>query len=884
MRLVIPIFCLLGLSAVSAHVTAAEVEDPRRDHWAWQPIVRRAPPGGNENARNPIDAFVTERLREHGLQMSPPASRRVLIRRLSFDLHGLPPSPETVERFVNDAEPNAYERLVDAMLDSPHYGERLARHWLDIAHYADTHGFERDRRRDHAWRYRDYVIRSFNDDKPYDRFLREQIAGDVLWPADENAIIATGFLAAGPFDYVGQVETQSGVLRRAARALDLDDMTTQVLTATMGVTVNCARCHDHKIDPVSQREYYQLLGVFAGVTRDDRPIATTELQRVATKIRELDQQARRLQPMLDLADIVGGGSGDGSGEPGQGIDPRNGLRASWGMRMGFLSDVRVNRYSPAHHPWVDGVFIPEGGSRESVPVTSTGIHVSELPTTSGQAWDFIRNGPVNSQHSPELAGVWFGSEQHSLIGLHANAGITFDVAELRAVLGEPSLEFSARVGYFGHESPDAYADAWVFVDGQLKAVFRRLSRADGLKSVEAPLPPESRFLTLVSTDGGNGIGMDQIGFGDPVVRTATSKLSRRQQKQLAQLRSERDHLKARVPSLRSKKVYAVVPTAHSPTVRVLRRGDPESPLGEALEPAALRLLPMLDPDLGDTTSSERSRRAALARWITHSDNPLTPRVIVNRLWYWHFGQGIVDTPSDFGLGGGKPSHPKLLDWLADELSRRRGSLKAIQRLMLLSATYRQSSTYPSGAPGVETDSDNRLLWRQNARRIDAESVRDAVLFVSGKLNGTRGGPGFEDFRYEDAYAPIYTYITADRPELWRRSIYRYVVRSTPDRFLTTLDCPNPANMTAKRLQTTTPLQSLTLYNNEFMLQQARYFAQRLATEQATPRGQVELAFELAFGRRPSAAERAEAIAFVAKSSLFSLCRALLNANEFVYVD
>jgi hypothetical protein len=294
---------------------------------------------------------------------------------------------------------------------------------------------------------------------------------------------------------------------------------------------------------------------------------------------------------------------------------------------------------------------------------------------------------------------------------------------------------------------------------------------------------------------------------------------------------------------------------------------------------------MLDPHLGTRESSPGERRAALAHWITDPTNPLAGRVIVNRMWQWHFGQGLVDTPSDFGFGGGRPSHPELLDWLAAELMRKRGSLKSLHRLIVTSAVYRQQSRFDDQAPGHAVDADNRLLWRQNPRRIEAEAIRDAVLMVSGKLNRERGGPGFEDFTYQDAYAPIYTYITADEPALWRRSIYRYIVRTTPNRFLTTLDCPDPANLTPQRLTTTTPLQSLALYNNDFMLRQARYFAARVEREAGSDiEAQVQRAFQVALARDPTPREAELGQAFVQHNSLFALCRAVLNSNEFVYVD
>ena len=339
--------------------------------WAYQPLKTNGAT---------IDEFIRAKLAEHRLTPSPQADRRTLIRRLSFDLHGLPPTPEAVEAFVNDEDPKAYEKLVDRMLDSPHYGERFARHWLDIAHYADTHGFERDKRRDNAWRYRDYVIRALNEDKPYDQFLQEQIAGDVLWPNDEQAVIATGFLAAGPWDFVGQAETKSPVLRRSARSLDLDDMATQVMTATMAMTINCARCHDHKLDPISQREYYQLRAVFAGVKREDRVVSDATLKQYEVQKQELIARRNRLDfekgrlegEGLNLADIVGGGNGLGTGTYRNAIDPRNAKVQT--RNFGNLGNVVTNKFAPSTLEFVDGVFIPDGDNgKAEIPVSSTGV-------------------------------------------------------------------------------------------------------------------------------------------------------------------------------------------------------------------------------------------------------------------------------------------------------------------------------------------------------------------------------------------------------------------------------------------------------------------------------------------------------------------------------
>lgn len=888
--------------------------------WAYQPL-QLTEPQLSQTVVNPsqvIDSFVLEKLAERGLAMNPQADRRTLIRRLSFDLHGIPPTPEQVDTFLSDTDTNAYEKLVDHFLASPRYGERYAQHWLDIAHYADTHGFERDQRRNNAWRYRDYVIAALNSDKPYDRFLQEQIAGDVLWPDVHDAVIATGFLAAGPWDFVGHVETRSPELRRAARALDLDDMLTQVMAASMAMTVNCARCHDHKLDPISQREYYELKSVFAGVGREERFINESDVRAIEQRRAELRLERNRLLQErgellgegISLAQIVGGGDWPGTGIAGRGIDVRTGKPSQ--DRLGGLENVIPNRFIPSEEPLIDGVFVPTADRDEShLVISSTGLRISELPKTSLSAWDLIRNGPVNSQYSNELGGIDFTSDRHDLLGFHANSGITFDLQEIRQRLvaneaqdksvGEPRdsslqtsspenetltnpLRLTGFIGYFGAEG-EFLADVWIYVDGKLITSFKKLRRSDGLQPIDLILQQSSRFLTLISTDGGNGYSHDQVGFGDPRIRLFRSQtLSPEEIKRVdaisARLAALENDLETLVPP---RKFYGVTGEKSVPEVRVLSRGNPETPVGEPLHPRAPRVLAMLAPDLGSLDSNQAHRREALARWITTPENPLVKRVIVNRLWQWHFGRGIVDTPSDFGYGGSLPTHPELLDWLASYLVQCNWSLKRVHRAILLSSTYRQSSEYNEQASRI--DGDNRWLWRQNPQRLDAEVLRDSVLSVSGKMNLDMGGPGFEDFEYEEAYAPIYRYVCADRPELWRRSIYRFVVRTTPNRFLTTLDCPDSANLTPKRLSTTTPLQSLALFNNEFMLRQSEYFAER-ATREANGNSDQAIvrSFELAFNRRPSKAEVELVKPIVEEHGLFTLCRSLLNSNEFLYVD
>ncbi|MCB1278796.1 DUF1553 domain-containing protein, partial [Prosthecobacter sp.] len=352
---------------------------------------------------------------------------------------------------------------------------------------------------------------------------------------------------------------------------------------------------------------------------------------------------------------------------------------------------------------------------------------------------------------------------------------------------------------------------------------------------------------------------------------------------LKQLRADATKLEAALKTLpEAPKVFAVVSEAKPSVVKVQRRGNPEDEAQE-VTPGAFAWATHAPVSFGDDQTPESQRRLALAKWITNRDNPLTARVIVNRLWHHHFGQGLVTTPSDFGLGGDKPSHPELLDFLANELMTHGWSLKHIHKLIVMSQAYQQRSdeVVPAAA---QIDSGNRLLWRQNPRRLDAESLHDAVLAVSGKLNPEMGGPGYRDFNYTEAYAPIYDYLTPDKPELWRRSIYRFIVRTTPHQFMTTLDCPDPANLTPSRAQTTTALQALTLSNNEFMLQQARYLATRIENETDSRDAAIRRAFDLCFQRSPTQDELTASTHLVAEQSLFALCRMLINANEFVYVD
>lgn len=838
----------------------AALTDKRLQHWSVQPIKvasALAESVGLKPELLSIDSFIEAKLRANGLTMSPQADAHTLKRRLHFNLLGLPPSDVSD---TSDLSDEAYEKLVDSLLASPHFGERQARHWLDIVHYADTHGFERDQLRPNAWRYRDYVINAFNTDKPYDQFIKEQIAGDLM---PKPVIDALGFLSAGPWDFVGQVETKSDMLRRAARALDLDDMVTQTLTATMGITINCARCHDHKLDPITQEEYYRLWAVFAGVKRGDRELDPAASMQLAVEKARLGKELA--QTRTQIAKLAGEGFELAKLIPeASGIDVRNGSVTK--EKLGYHRDIQTNRMQKVPSvPSVLWVFVPNG---PKIPIAYK-QEVTGIPTTSGHFWDMIANRPLNAQRSTTLGGTDFATKGHSLLAMHANSGITFDLAKLREQSGLKAMRLTGLVGFgAAKEAAATKADFTVFVDDELK--FQKLKlRKDETAVLDLDVPAEAKTLTLIATDGGDGISSDLLFIGNPklVPEIAETRLSEAQKADLIQLRAEAQKLEKALQSLpEPEKVYAVVSDEKPPVIKVQRRGNPEDEAQE-VTPGALAWVKHASANFGDDKTPEAERRLALANWITHPDNPLTARVIVNRLWHHHFGQGLVNTPSDFGIGGSAPSYPELLDFLARELMTHGWSLKHVHKLIVMSKAYRQRSV-----GSVPSDGSNRLIWRQNPRRLDAETLRDTVLAVSGKLNLQRGGPGYRDFNYTEAYAPIYEYVTPDKPELWRRSIYRFIVRTTPHQFMTTLDCPDPANLTPARAQTTTALQALTLSNNEFILQQAGFLAERAKTP--------ERAFQLCFQRDATPDELAAA----RKISLKELCRILLNANEFVYLD
>ena len=856
-----------------------------RDWWSFQPLnVEPSPNSNSQWSRHHFDAWLAEELAANRLAGSPVASKTVLIRRLYFDLLGLPPSPEVIEEFVSDDRVDAYERLLDRLLASPRYGEHWARHWLDIARFGDTHGYERDFPRENAWPYRDYVIQSLNQDQSYDEFVRWQIAGDVVAPQLASARVATSFLACGPYDVTGLEETKSPVLRRMARADELDDILTTTLAATLGITINCARCHNHKFDPVSQADYYRMAALLGGIRRDDRPIESVkqqenrerQLESLKLQLTALQSRLSQLKQEVDLADLVGGGTGQASRREPLGLDPRTGVHTHG--RVAMLDEVKVNQYTRTASRFIDGVAIPDGGEADTgqIIINSRGDQV-RVPDTSGQSWDYFQNGPVNSQAFTILGEVDYADESHSMLGMHANKLITFDLEAIRRFHTLENMDFSGIVGYGGRVET-ASADIQIWIDDQLAYERKALKRSDGAVPFELAVDQGARFLTLIATEGQGGISHDQVFWGDAKLTRPFSVEQVERQKEIDQLLEQRETLVLRLNELTDPDQIFGITEIEPQTAYVHLRGNPEEK-GPTVLPQTLSTL---NPVQLPASASDGERRLALAEWITAENNALFARVIANRIWHYHFGSGLVDTPSDFGFYGGRPSHPRLLDALATDLKRHDWSLKHLHRAILSTAAFTQSSR--SSREAMDVDFENRLHWRFQPKRLSAEAIRDAVLTVAGTLNHHMGGPGFRDFEVEQRYAPIYRYTDLPDSTTWRRSIYRFSVRSVPHPFMDVLDCPNPSTASPKRNQTTTALQSLAMFNDSFTLDQARYFSIRL---QAMGQDETELirhAFLYAFGREPTAEEEARAMEVIQRHGLEPLCRALINANEFIYVD
>ena len=833
--------------------------DARKNHWSFQPVARPTVPQTSNlksQIRNPIDNFVLARLKLSDLDPNIEADRRTLIRRVSFDLTGLPPLPEEVEQFVADADPQAYEKLVDRLLSSPRYGERWARHWLDVVRFAESDGFETNRPRLNAWPYRDYVIRSFNDDKPYDQFVREQIAGDSMG-ADE----ATAFLVAGPVD---RVKSPDPVLTAQQRADELHDMVSTTGSTFLGLTVGCARCHAHKFDPVSQVDYYAMTAVFAGVQHGERPVRPVgqegRLQTAAELRRELQPVEIALEQFEPLAHP------DRSKAPG--APP---------LRMPVTRGKNIDRFPPVEAAYVRFTILETSQSEPCLDELEA-FTAGEMPRNVALA-----SAGAKATASSTLPGYEIHKLEHIHDGRHGNSRSWISNEPGR---GWVQLEFNEpqridRV-VWSRDRDDVPR-----FDDRVATKYRiEVSRDGQVWQLVASSDDRLPYKTKVP----DGITYSVEGASPEVVNRLPALLQKRRdlQDRIAQV--------ATIPV-----VYAGQFVPPAPTHR-LHRGDPLQKR-EPIAPGGLSEFGTRFNLPSDATDEQR--RLALANWITDPQHPLTARVLVNRLWHHHFGQGIVSTPSDFGINGAKPSHPELLDWLASEFVARAWSVKAMQRLIVTSATYRQSSgiadlhlpisdlkdgqTQESHRKSAisnrqSIDSSNRLLWRYPARRLEAEPLRDAILAVSGNLNLTMGGPGFDLFEPNENYVKVYTPRQVFGPDEWRRMVYQSKPRMQLDSVFGAFDCPDAGQISPRRNVSTTPLQALNLLNSRFIVQQFGIFAERLQREAGDdPVKQIQRAFEVAFGRPATTEEASSALDLVREHGLAPLCRALFNANEFVMI-
>ncbi|MBX7208005.1 MAG: DUF1553 domain-containing protein [Verrucomicrobiaceae bacterium] len=905
-------------------VDVAKLED-KTDWWSFKPLK----PGAWDKAQG-VDDFIRAKLAEKGLKPAPPADPLTLIRRLYFDLTGLPPTPEEVARFeretkdweMRDKKPagtaanakasgttssglsssaSPYERLVDSLLASPRYGERWARHWLDVAHYGETHGYDKDKPRPNAWPYRDYVIRALNDDKPYTRFVEEQIAGDAMYPGTSDGVTALGFIAAGPWDYIGHAEVpETKIDGKIARHLDRDDMVQNTIGAFCSLTIGCAQCHNHKFDPITQEDYYSLQAVFAAIDRTDvnyypddaamRRFVKLDTQRKesAAAISALEEPLKKKagEKFVALSRRI-----DGAADKGAKNNPNAKPDFGWHSAISPVQDVMK---------WVQ---VDLGKSVEIQRIVLKPCY--DDYGGIGGGFGFPVRFKIEASDDPEFkTGVTLLWRKHDATFMNdfKNPGLTpfeTNTAGDDGVRGRhvriTAVKLAPRKGDFIF----ALSELEVFgcKTGPNLAAGRPVTSLD---SIEAP--PRWRRMNL--TDGIAPEPRTQedkrqlIRERDALMLAQADAATRAK---LDDARRQRTAIEAEIAKLPAPgKVYAGAVhtgagafrgTGHEGgkprVIAVLKRGDVKNP-GKEAAPSAIRALSELAhvEAAFPNTGPEAQRRAALARWITAKDNPLTWRSIVNRVWQHHFGRPLVDTPNDFGRMGALPTHPELLDWLAvafrDDMG---GSLKKLHKLLVMSEVYRQTSA--SSALADKSDVSNQWLSHQNRRKLDAEAVRDSILAVSGKLDFTMGGPGFQDFVItHPEHSPHYEYELhdPDDPNSWRRSIYRFIVRSQQQPFMTVMDCADPSMRVDKRNESISPLQALAMMNNGLTVAMAKHFAERAAKNVAGIEAQTRRAFEFALSRPPDAAEVTPLVEYARREGLENACRVILNLNEFSFVD
>ena len=792
------------------------------DHWSFQPVRDLDPPSTDEPwVRNAIDRFILAKLREKSLSPSAPADRITLIRRIYLDVHGLPPTPNQVAAFKADKSGQAYETLIERVLESPHYGERWARHWLDVARFGESTGFEVNRDRETAYHYRDYVIDSLNEDKPFRDFIIEQLAGDVV-----GKDVGTGFLVGGPYDMVKSPDVNLTLMQRQD---ELADFVNTTATAFLGLTVGCARCHNHKFDPILQTDYYAMQAVFAGVQHGEREIGGKSAEKSRAAIANLKKERVGLESNLDQLRL----------QAPPATQKKNTVSSRQNVVRFDSVDAKFLRFtilqSTGGEPCIDELEIYTPQDR-NVALTTNGAKAAASGTLPG--YEIHKLAHINDGR--------YGNERS---WISSSAGSGWVQIEF------PHVKTINRLQW-GRDRTGRFRD-------RLATSFK-IEVATELGKWQ--LAHESRNLTP------EGSHEDDTSF--------VSRLPKEQRDHAEALIARRKSIDEEIARQRVNIPKAYIGTFRKPeTIRRLYRGDPLSPK-EVVLPDAISIISSLE--LNNETP-ERERRLALANWIADDKNPLTARVIVNRVWHYHFGTGLVSTPSDLGKNGTKPSHPQLLDWLAWNFMQNGWSLKWLHREILMSATYRQSSQ--PRADGLTIDADSRLLWRFPPRRLEAEAIRDCVLHVAGSLEHRGGGPGFLLLDIEHENVHHYFPKRELGPPEFRRMIYMTKIRQEQDGVFGVFDCPDGGQVIPNRSRSTTPLQALNLLNSEFMIDQANTLAKRVKENaEASGYSTIDGLFNLAFSRKPTVLEKQLARKLAERHGMEAVCRAILNSNEFLFLQ
>ncbi len=834
------------------------------DWWSLRPLSDAPPPQPDETcvawSQHPIDRFIYAQLRQQGLSPSPRAEKRTLIRRATYDLTGLPPTLEEMAAFEADQREDAYDRLLDRLLASPHYGEHWGRHWLDVVRFGESNGYERNQIIDNAWPFRDYVIRSLNDDKPFDQFVREQLAGDVIGPGQPDVEVGTTFLVCGPYDDVGNQDPEQAA---QIRANTIDDVIRATSETFLGLTVGCSRCHDHKFDPIRQSDYYSLYATFAGIHHGSREVGAAEQKR---------QRAEQLTPLNKRKEEL--------------EQERSQLEHD-------VTAAALQRADEFARDWTRPPVSRRGTEEVFPPVQARYVRL----TVQGTDTDPNAGGGYRIDEFE----VWTSGGEPRNVALAGNGGQAKGKSPVAKDFADAYSAALAVDGEFG--SPwIASGPELVITLAQSETIGRVVFSSDrtGAAGDQSVGTFVGEYQIAVSVDGQDWQEVASSETRQPVteahrrkrlVDRAITKQQRQRRADLNAQLAEVNRQISEVPPLPSWWV-GTFQQADGP-FHIFVGGSPQK-IGDVVVPASVSALDRVTHSYklaADAPESERRRQ--LAEWITAPDNPLTPRVLANRLWHYHFGTGIVDTPSDFGFMGGRPTHPELLDWLATQVHSADWQLKGLHKLIMSSQTYQQVSDLDEAAARI--DADSRYLWRFPPRRLSAEEIRDTILMIAGKMDFTAGGPGFRLYRYlQDNVA---TYVPLDQfgPATYRRSVYHQNARAMLIDMMTEFDAPDCAFATPRRSATTTPLQALTMMNHSFTIDMARFLAERIerdvppkasgadsaASETAA---QVMRAFELAFARQPDEHEITAAVGLVQQYGLPAFCRAILNTNELIYVD